>query len=264
MGPGNLSKTNRCARFAACLSIFIVAIVPLPAAAGPLTIASYDVTDTPLSGFGCWSHAYSGTITLTNRTVIGCGNDPPVPVANYTGGGGSLNDGVIASSANGSQLFTLTSYDGGPPLSPTVTLHLATPGIVNRIQIYGGDTANAIPGGIDGVTVEIGGVAIVFATTPFGALNALGVPVNDEIDLSSSALAGVSTDLIVLRDFTGAFAFSSAISITEITVGSLPEPATLGLVAVVLAAFAAIRRRSGRNSLKRVLTCSMVPATAAP
>ena len=262
MRPENLSKTNHCVRFAACLGLLVVATVPLSSTAAPLTIASYDVTDTPLSGFGCWSHTYSGTITLTNRTVIGCGNDPPVPVANYTGGGGSLNDGVIASSVNGSQLFTLTSYDGGPPLSPTITLHLATPGTVNRIQIYGGDPANAIPGGIDGVTVEIGGVAIVFATTPFGALNALGVPVNDEIDVSGSALAGVLTDLIVLRDFTGALAFSSAISITEITVASLPEPATLALLAVGFAAFAT-RRRPERNSLKRVLTCFMAPATAA-
>ena len=263
MRPENLSKTNRCARFAACLALLVVMAVPLSSAAAPLTIASYDVTDTPLSGFGCWSHTYSGAITLTNRTVIGCGNDPPVPVANYAGGSGSLNDGVIAPSEYFSQLFTLTSYDGGPPLSPSITLHLATPGTVNRIQIYGGNPANAIPGGIDGVTVEIGGVAIAFATTPFGVLNALGVPVNDEIDLSGSALAGVLTDLIVLRDFTGALAFSSAISITEITVASLPEPATLALLAVGFGAFATTRRRSERNGLKRVLTCSMAPATAA-
>ena len=98
MRPENLSKTNRCARFAACLVLLVVASVPLPTAAAPLIIASYDVTDTPLSGFGCWSHTYSGAITLTNRTVIGCGNDPPVPVANYTGGGGSLSSSNIASS----------------------------------------------------------------------------------------------------------------------------------------------------------------------
>jgi len=53
-------------------------------------------------------------------------------------------------------------------------------------------------------------------------------------------MLGLPAEVIVLRDFTGAFAFSSAISITEITVGSLPEPATLGIVAVVLAAFATI------------------------
>ena len=109
---------------------------------------------------------------------------------------------------------------------------------VNRIQIYGGNPANAIPGGIDGVTVEIGGVAIVFATTPFGVLNALGVPVNDEIDLSGSALAGVLTDLIVLRDFTGALAFASAISITEITVARCRNRRRLALLAVGFAAFA--------------------------
>lgn len=215
------SKTNRCAHraFAASVVAFVFAAAPIPAAiAAPLPIARYDVTETPQSGFGCWSHVYSGTITLTGRTVIGCGNDPPVPVANYTGGGGTLNDGVIATSPTDAQLFTLTSYDGGPPLSPTITLYLAAPGVVNRIQIHGGDPTNYTPGAIDGVTVEIAGVAVAFATTPFGALNPSNVPVDDEIDLSGSVLAGVVTDRIVLRDFTASLAFFSLISITEITI----------------------------------------------
>ena len=199
MRPENLSKTNRSARFAACLVLPRCSErAPAPTAARAADLSQ--VTTLPihhLSGFGCWSHTYSGAITLTNRTVIGCGNDPPVPVANYTGGGGSLNDGVIASSRGGQSTLHADIVRWGA--APESHDHAAPrrdaghPSIASRFLAA---PTNAIPAGIHGVTVEIGGVAIAFATTPFGVLNALGVPVNDEIDLSGSALAGVLTDLI--------------------------------------------------------------------
>jgi hypothetical protein len=218
------SKTRRCAHriVAASLVAFFAIVAPIPAAvAAPLPVARYDITDTPLSGFGCWQHVYNGTIALTGRTVIGCGNDPPVPIANYTGGGGTLNDGVIGTSYLDNHLFTITSFDGGPPFNPVITLYLAAPGIVNHIRIHGGDDSNnATPGSIERATVEIGGVAVEFATTPSGSLNYYGIPVDDDIDLSGSALAGMVTDRIVLRDFSASLTIygEELFSITEITV----------------------------------------------
>ena len=44
------------------------------ASAAPVPIVSYDITQTPRSGFGCWFHDYNGTITNTGRTVT----SPPV------------------------------------------------------------------------------------------------------------------------------------------------------------------------------------------
>ena len=39
--------------------------------AATLPITSYDVAQTPASGFGCWFHFFNGTITDTGRTVSG-------------------------------------------------------------------------------------------------------------------------------------------------------------------------------------------------
>ena len=39
--------------------------------AGTVPIVSYDVSQTPGSGFGCWSHLYTGTIVDTGHTVGG-------------------------------------------------------------------------------------------------------------------------------------------------------------------------------------------------
>ena len=62
-------------------------------------------------------------------------------------------------------------------------------------------------------------------------------------------MLGLPAEVIVLRDFTGAFAFSSAISITEITVGSLPEPNDAWARRRRSRGMRNDRRRSGRNSL---------------
>jgi len=74
------------------------------------------------------------------------------------------------------------------------------------------------------VTIEIGGNSIALATTPFGALNAIGVAANDQVDLTNTVLAGVATNRIVLRDFTASFfGFPfDQFSITEVTVDGSP------------------------------------------
>ncbi|HEY2819352.1 MAG TPA: hypothetical protein VGK44_19705 [Casimicrobiaceae bacterium] len=204
------------------LSICLVAVSNVATAAA-VSITSYDVEQTPRAGFGCWSHNYAGTIANIGRTVSGSivcaanGNQ----IANYFGGSGTLNDGQFSSSILETHLFTTRNADDGQPIVPKVTLHLGGTFVINAIRLFGGDIGgNIIPGALDGVTIEIGGASVSLATIPFGSLNAIGTPINDLVDLSTTALASIPTDTIVLRNFSASF-FDFPLdqfSITEITV----------------------------------------------
>ncbi|HET9648286.1 MAG TPA: hypothetical protein VFP34_08655, partial [Microlunatus sp.] len=110
-----------------------------PAQAATISISGYDIVDTPISGSGGWAHTYTGTITPT-------GTDPVqgATLATYTGGSGTLNDGVIGTTPTESHLFF-----AGSRARPTITLHLPQVTFVDTIDIYGGTiTFNAIPGAL--------------------------------------------------------------------------------------------------------------------
>jgi len=202
--------------------------------AAPVSIIGYDVAQTPRSGFGCWFHDYSGTIANTGRTVSGsvvCTADGD-QIANYSGGSGTLNDGVISSSTSGTHLFTTRNADDGQPITPVITLYLGGTFVINTIRFFGGDIEyNALPGALNGVTVEIGGNSIALATTPFGTPNAIGVPTDDLVDLTNTSLGAIPTDRIVLRNFTAeffGFPFDQ-FSITEITVDGTAPLLSVGI-----------------------------------
>ena len=75
----------------------------LAAPAATVFISSYNITDAALSGYGGgWSHTYNGTIT-PGGSFVGAGGTGTA--ATYTGGSGTLNDGVIAYSVTDNQLF---------------------------------------------------------------------------------------------------------------------------------------------------------------
>lgn len=196
------------ARGLARLALTVALALGTSVHAAPVSIVGYDVAQTPQSGFGCWSHDYNGTIMDTGRTVSGsivcsaAGNR----IADYFGGGGTLNDGLISTSPIGTHLFTTRNADDGRPISPAITLHLGGTFVISAIRLYGGDIGgNAIPGALDGMTVEIGSNSVALASTPFGTPNAIGVPADDLIDLTNTPLAGVPTNVIVLRNFTASF-----------------------------------------------------------
>ena len=205
----------------------------------PITVVTYDVEQTPMSGFGCWYHTYDGTIVDTGRTVSGfvvCPSDDNNHLANYSGGRGTLNDDVIATTDPngpilGDQLLLHSmNADDGLPIKPVITLHLDGSFLVTGIKIYGGDLEyNIAPGLLTGATVEIGGSSVALDSIPFGAPTALGIPANDLLDLTGTSLSGIATSTIVLRDFTSEFYGSpfyySAIS--EIVVMGTKDAATL-------------------------------------
>ncbi|MFT5448906.1 MAG: hypothetical protein ACI9DC_004092 [Gammaproteobacteria bacterium] len=94
-------------------TLLFAAILSVPAAsfADVIPITGYDIPSTPVSGHGGWGHTYNGTISAN-------GVSPDVvSVFNYTGGSGTLNDGVIANNRSQAHLFDNR-------MSPVSTLYL--------------------------------------------------------------------------------------------------------------------------------------------
>lgn len=208
---------TRTLRFDAFIFLFVAALgLPLTVlAADPISIVSYDVEQTPDSGWGGWSHKYSGAITDTGRTLLGG------KILNYTGGGGTLNDDIISLDVNGTHLFTTTNDDGGRPISPQITLYLDGTYLVEKIRVYGGNvSSNAIPGAITGATIEVGGTSETLSSTDIGDLNPIQIPFDDLFDLTATPLAGIPTDRIILKNFSSSLFDNpfDQFSITEITV----------------------------------------------
>lgn len=182
--------------------------------AAPVAIVTYDIRDAAVSGWGGWSHAYTGTITPTGTFYSGGGG-----VANYSGGAGTLNDGVIGVGINDTQLFFQGATDAGYSMSPLITLKLARPTLVSKVLISGGNIGgNFFPGMIEGVTVEIDGQSATLTTLPSGQLGAIGIPVDDTVDLRGTPLASIVTDTITLRNFEVSSMTAGQFVITELSV----------------------------------------------
>ncbi|MEN6607487.1 MAG: PEP-CTERM sorting domain-containing protein, partial [Bryobacteraceae bacterium] len=230
--------------------VFIVALLLiLPASATTIPIVSYDITDAMVSGTGGYGHTYSGLITPTGQTRFGG------VVADYSGGSGTLNDGVIGSSTGTMQAFEAGMDDAGTgSVAPVITLYLGGTYIINSISIFGGDvTGIAYPGCITGMTVGIGGSSTAITTTPFGSVGSMTCgQVNDLVTITGTSLEGVATSTIVLSGFTSR-SLSSSFSITEIQidgtpVGSeAPEPASAAMMGGGLATLALLLRRHRRQ-----------------
>jgi hypothetical protein len=181
-----------------------------------IPVGSYDIFDGRPSGFGGWANSYTGTISPNVDGTV-----------NYTGGAGTLNDGVLPTDASNSQLY-YTSDD-----SVTV-LHLAGgPFDVASIDLFGFNNGNGIPGNITEVAVTIDGVTEQLPTVGFGPVNSSeGYLVNAELVLTGTALASLPTSTIDIQ-VTGTQGSDLAFyTIGEVQVGgtaaaTVPEPSTL-------------------------------------
>jgi hypothetical protein len=166
----------------------------------PVPIESYDLDATPGSGFGCWTHVYSGARqpTVPPRTVGGsvlCSPEGGI-LFDYRGGDGSLNDGDLGTS----HLFVNGRPDAANvPIEPVITLHLPVATALAEIDLHGGW------GVLTQVTVEFGGLTETLATSPFGDLTPQGEARHFRLSLSGTTLEGATGDQVVLRGFTSTF-----------------------------------------------------------
>ncbi len=198
------------------------------ATAANIGVSSYNITNASPAGFGGWNHFYNGTITNNSGT------------SNYSGGSGTLNDGLIGTNEQNTQLFST-------PAASTITIFLNQIAKVENIKLFSFDASgrNTIPGNISSLNVTINGITQNFGTTGFGPV-AFNGPVHELIDFTSSAFANLATDRITFSNFLTVGRFPQAYSISEITVDgnpatAVPTPALLpGLIGL---GFSMLRKR---------------------
>ncbi|RVU47585.1 hypothetical protein [Rubrivivax rivuli] len=226
-----------------------LACIGWAASAAPIAISGYNVLNATVSGTGGWTHTYTGTITPTGTPGY----------ANYTGGTGTMADGVIGATISDTQLFcqvSTSTCSGTSNIGPTITLFLGGTFNVSSLSIYGGSfSGNSIPGAITGMDVTIGGTTVTVASTQFGMAGGSGQLVNDLLNLVGTGLENIATSSVVLSRITfleQGVTTRGRFSITEITldgaaVNVVPVPGTLALAGVALALAGVCRRRAARR-----------------
>lgn len=218
-------------RLTLTLALAVLLGLAANATADVIDIDSYNILHTRASGGAGWSHTYDGTITPEGGLLY-----------TYTGGSGTLNDGIVGVSVSDTHLFQ-SSYE------PVITLNMAASATFNSILVHGSNNAsNGIPGMLTGMTVTIGAVSVALTSTPTGPAFC-GDPgyCDDLFTLTGTALEGLTGDVIVLSNFVSAYG-TGEFSITEIDVdgaaaSGVPEPGTVTLIGAGLAGLAILRRR---------------------
>ncbi len=164
--------------------------------AATLPVVSYSVSQTPVSGFGCWFHSFDGTVVDTGRIVggsVSCSPDAIGHVFDYANGSGTLNDG----SFDTTHLLLTRSDSQGVPLRPVIELHLGSVYTLNEIRLLKGSFTFTQ---LTGATVEFGGIAIALPAVPIA-----GDPLSVVLDLRGTVLAGVPTGQVSVKAFQASF-----------------------------------------------------------
>jgi hypothetical protein len=214
------------------LFVFAVAAMLMTSiAAQAQYIKSYDVTNAKESGFGGWNFTYNGKI-------IDAGNNN----FNYTGGGGTLNDGIIPTEDGvDNQIFSIGD-------NSIITLHLNATYKLDEINIFGGNYfGNSIPGTLTGATVTIGDKSAAITSIESGDFCSAGF-CNDKLQFIGTILSGLTTDTIILSDFQGGWSgYYNAAEITATeSVSAVPEPESYAmfLSGIGLIGFMSKRRKT--------------------
>lgn len=202
----------------------------VPAFAAP--VISYDITNGRANGYGNWSNSYSGQTVTTGATT------------NFTGGSGTLNDGITPNSLGNNQLFSTAD-------NTIITTHFASTQTFSEVAFLNAYAGNTIPGNITAAVLTIGGVSQRIEAAAFGAVNpGNGYQFNQRFTITGLLAAAIGDTLTISRIETKGN-IPQFYAIGEITVASVaaavPEPATWAMMLVgfaMVGATARYRRRS--------------------
>ena len=199
-------------------------------AATAQSVTGYDIVNAEPSGYGGWAHTYNGTIT------------PNGSLANYSGGGGTMNNGVVETDTSNIQLFS-------NPVNPVITIHLNGTYQINSLSLYEGDEgSNSIPGNLSGWTITIGSNVQAYTSTPFGSVCPDNGFCSDSVTLNA-AQSAIPTNQIILSSFVvdPSSGWGTYFSIAEININgggstTVPEPTTMLLLGLGFVGLTGVRR----------------------
>ena len=224
--------------FVALVIALVFFTMPISTSGDVVTITQYDVEEAANDTFGGWLHFYDGDVTGIGT---GIAHEFGFEIVNYTGGSGTLNDGVLGTGTNNTELFA-NNNDANPRIRLQLDGHYR----ITDITLHSFAGLNTIPGSIAEVSLSINGMQESFATS--GGI-APGDDSQEFIDLNGSTLASKVTDEIVLSDFVsdGSSPFHEMFAISEIVVRGvqIPEPGLLPIGLVITGGLAFRRTRAG-------------------
>ena len=201
------------------------------------SILRYDINNVRLSGFGSFTHVYTGGMI----TSLGGG------LAAYTGGIGSLNDGVTAVGQNGNMLFQASD-------NTVITLFLSGSTKLSSFTVFGGlfPAANILPGTLTGATIKFGGLQAILASTPSGGACFSG-QCDDTFNFAGTVFDGVTGSTIEFSNFLGGFTQSGErfFNASEFSIvaaqSTVPEPSSFALMLVGGALVTVVSKRRQRT-----------------
>lgn len=197
-------------------------------------IVGYNITNARGSSFGGWSHSYNGTISAPDANGL----------RNYSGGTqGSLNNLIVSNTISNNHLFETAD-------NSVITLFLDDTYTLSSLTIRGGELAvNSIPGNLSGATFDFGGGSATLLSTGINPACSGGRTCDDFFSFAGTDVAGRSGSTITLRNITSSSANYNISEINVLAVPSttVPEPASVALMAAGLGALGiAARRRTTR------------------
>ena len=190
-------------------------ILSFAASVQAANITGYDMISVGNNGntnYAGWSHVYDGTITGSGYV-------------NYTGGTGTMADGLLSSSHRNSQLFH-------PVWNTSITFYLDQVTELNSVSIFSGDwTTNGIPGNIAFATFTLNGVSEQIYSTGFGMVNPLtGLHISELFDFNGTSLANLAVSEFTISNI-GIHSYAHGYyNISEVAVTAVPEPSTYALM----------------------------------
>jgi hypothetical protein len=211
-------------------SIAVAIVLGMCASSYAYTPTGYDVRNAQPPGFGNWNHYYTGNT-----------DTQPSGLLDYTGGTGTMANGVIETSPQQIQLFTTQD-------NPVITLYLGGTFNISDISLDGGDfMSNYIPGTLTGWTVGIGNTSVQYVSQGFG--NSCTSDFCSDVVYTGQTQRAIATNQIVLSNFTGGW--FGDFSIAEISfngspvspTNQVPEPTTMLLLGLGLMGLAGVRRK---------------------